>query len=222
MKALLLVGSPRKGKSASETLGAYLLGQLENNDIAVDKAYVYPAIKSEEKLEALVKTVATADVVIIAAPLYVDSLPAAVIKLLEVLSRDLGQYTRPDHQLLLAISNGGFPEASQNDIALAIYRRFAEETGFVWAGGMAVGGGEALKGRPLEASGGMARNVVAGLDMAAAALAEGNPVPQEAEELVSEPMMPSRIYRLMGNLGWWMQAGEYGTRRKLRTRVWEQ
>lgn len=222
MKALLLVGSPRKGKSASETLGAYLLGQLEKKDIVVEKAYVYPAIKSEEKLEPLVESVAKADKVIIAAPLYVDSLPAAVIKLLETLARDLGQHTRPERQLLLAISNCGFPEAAQNDIALAIYRRFAHEAGFVWAGGMALGGGEAVKGRPLEASGGMSRNIIAALDMAAAALAEGQPASQEAEELIAEPMMPAAMYRIMGNVGWWIQAGKYGTRRDLRTRVWEQ
>ena len=221
MKALLLVGSPRKGKSASETLGAYLLGQLETRGVETEKAYVYPALKSAEKLDTLTAAVAGADLVILSAPLYVDSLPAAVTKLLEALASDLDQYERPDGQQFLAISNCGFPEAQHNDVALAISRRFAQETGFVWAGGMALGAGEAVKGRSLAESGGMTRNVVAALDLAASALAEGKRVPQEAQDLIAQPLMPAWLYRTMGNLGWRIQARRHGTQRQLRKQVWQ-
>lgn len=47
MKALLLVGSPRKGKGASETLGRYLPEQLEAHGADTQELYVYPALRSE-------------------------------------------------------------------------------------------------------------------------------------------------------------------------------
>lgn len=221
MNALLLVGSPRKSRSASETLGGYLLEQLADYHVATDKAYIYSARKSEEQLEALVTAVAQADLVILAAPLYVDCLPAAVIEFLEILARRLPDHDRAEGQRFVAISNCGFPEAHQNEIALEIYRRFALETGFDWAGGLAMGAGEAVKGRPLAEFGGMARNVIAALDQAAGALAQGEPVPPEAAARMAGQMMPGWIYRMMGNLGWHIQARKYGNLGKLRQKHWK-
>jgi multimeric flavodoxin WrbA len=221
MKALLLVGSPRKEKSASETLGAYLLGGLEAQGADARRLYVYPALRSEERLDALIGATAAANVVIISAPLYVDALPAAVTELLEILYLRLDDHQRPEEQRLVAISNCGFPEAEQNDIALQIYRSFARQAGFTWAGGLAIGGGEMVKGRPLEESGGMARNVIAALDLAAEALAEGKSIPQEAVDLMAKPLAPAWIYRAMGNVGWHIQALQKGTWRQLRARAWK-
>jgi multimeric flavodoxin WrbA len=209
------------GKSASETLGAYLLGQLEALDVETEKHYVYRALKSADRLNALIASVAQADLVISAAPLYVDSLPAPVTKLLETLARRLDEHDRPEGQQLVAISNCGFPEAHHNDVALAIHQRFAQEAGFVWAGGLAMGGGESIRGRELTASGGMARDVAAALDLAATALAERNPVPQEAQELMAQPLMPSWIYRVAGGLGWWIRARQHGTQGRLRAKAWD-
>lgn len=220
MKTLLLVGSPRKGRGASETLGAYLLDRLDVRGADAHKLYVYPALRSQQRLNALVSAVAQADLVIISAPLYWDSLPATVTKLLETLHQRLDDRRRTPDQRLVVISNCGFPEAHHNDIALRIYRRFAHESGFVWPGGMALGGGEPLKGKPLSESGGMARNVIAALDIAAQALIEGQPVPQEARDLMAKPLMPAWLYRTIGNLGWCLQASRFGALGQLRARVW--
>jgi hypothetical protein len=220
MKALLLVGSPRRGKSASETLGAYLLDRLEAHGADSQKLYVYPALRSETRLDALITAAAEADLVIFSAPLYVDSLPAAVTELLEILRRRLDDHTRPPEQRLVGISNCGFPEPEQNDVALRIYRCFARQSGFTWAGGLALGGGEPIKGKPLVESGGMVRNVIAALDLTAHALINGDSVPQQAVDLMAEPLIPPWIYRAMGNLGWHVQGVQHGTWRQLRARVW--
>ncbi len=221
MKTHLLVGSPRRSKSASETLGAYLTDRLEDRGADVEKLYVYPALRSEDRLRALVAAAAEADLLIISAPLYVDSLPAAVTELLEVLYGRLDQYARPEEQRLVGISNCGFPEAEQNEIALRIYRCFARQAGFIWAGGLAMGGGEMIKGKPLLESEGMARNVIAALDLVADALAEGRSVPEEAVDLIAQPLISAWIYRTMGNLGWHIQALQKGTWRRLRARPWK-
>ncbi|MGD9029849.1 MAG: NAD(P)H-dependent oxidoreductase [Anaerolineae bacterium] len=221
MKALLLVGSPRRGRSASEALGAYLLDRLEAHGLEVQKLYVYPALRSETRMDALIAAAAEADLLIFSAPLYWDSLPAAVTKLLEILHQRLDDHVRPAEQRLVAISNCGFPEAQQNAIALRIYRCFGRQTGFTWAGGLALGGGEPIKGKPLAESGGMVRNVIVALDQAGEALGKGEPIPQEAVDLMAEPLMPAWMYRTMGNLGWNLQAVENGTWRQLRSEVWK-
>jgi hypothetical protein len=186
-----------------------------------EKLYVYPALRSKTRLTTLITAAAEADLVIISAPLCVDALPAAVTELLEILHRQLDDHARPAEHRLVAISNCGFPEAEQNEIALRIYRCFARQAGFKWAGGLALGGGEPIKGKPLGESRGIVRNVIAALDLAAEALAEGDPVPQEAVDLMAEPLIPASMYRTMGNLGWHLQALQQGTWRQLRARVWE-
>ena len=90
--------------------------------------------------------------------------------------------------------------------ALAICEQFAAAAGFRWAGGLALGEGGAINGQPLAKAGGMVHNVVAALDLAAAALAEGEPVPAEAIALMARPFIPASAYMLMGDLGWLMQA----------------
>jgi len=222
MRALLIVGSPKQAKSISEALGSALLQRLQDRGMYVDKRYTHRAVKSRDKLEEMVRVVADADLVIFASPLYVDSLPAPVIAVLESLATGLDQYARPAGQRLVAISNSGFPESVHNDTALAIYQQFARETNLQYAGGLALGGGGPVQSQSLEegSESGMARNVVKALDLAADGLASGGSVGAEAEALMREPLMPAKLYRFMGNLGWWMQAGQNGVFFKLRHRPW--
>ncbi len=100
---------------------------------------------------------------------------------------------------LLAISNCGFPEAHQNVTALAICRQFAEETGMEWIGGLALGGGQSIDGR-LEKLGRLAGNLKKSLDLAAAALVAGKPLPEKAEALMAMPLMPKWFYLWMAKM----------------------
>ena len=161
MNALLLIGSPRMKKSASFTLGQHLLDQLAEYDVAGETHFVKRALRSPEETDALISAVAQADLVILSTPLYVDSLPAPVTRALEILAERLDEHERPSPQQLVTICNSGFPEAEHNDFALAICEQFAHATGFTWAGGLALGAGEAVKGCPLTENEGMARNVIA-------------------------------------------------------------
>ena len=219
MQALLLVGSPRLNKSASAKIGAYLLERLAEHGAETNKQYAYRVVRSEERLNDLVESVAGTDLVIFSAPLYVDALPAAVTQVLEVLHRRLDEHHRAEGQTLVAISNCGFPEAEQNEIALRIYRAFARQSGFAWAGGLALGGGEMIKQRPMVPSG-PSRPVVEALDSTADALAKGDSVPEEAADKMAQRLIPAWIYRAMGNLGWHYQAIQNGIWRWLRARVW--
>ena len=208
-KALLLVGSP-KPRSTSHSLGAYLLARLEERGADVEDMRLVAELRTPHGRQDLLAEVDAADLVILSFPLYVDCLPALAIEALEVVARHRLESPPARRQRFVAICQCGFPEAAHNETALAICRRFAEKTGFEWAGGLAMGAGEAVDDRPLEHAGGMVRGVRRALEMAAEDLSEGRPIRVEAAALMARPLMPTWLYTFLGNLGWRREARRRG------------
>ncbi len=66
-------------------------------------------------------------------------------------------------------------------------------------------GGSVVGGKPGERDG-MLRHVFRGIDLAAAELAEGRPIPDEAIPLFGRKLMPRWLYLIMVNFGWKWQA----------------
>lgn len=217
-KALLLVGSPKPGNSSSESLGDYLLEKLQLAGVEIEKIKINQVINSEAGKAKLIADTNTCDILIFSCPLYIDSTPASVIKAMEIIAREGNGRGTPTRRVMLAICNSGFPEAHQNHTALAIYRCFAKEAGFEWAGGLALGGGGSIDGRPLKSLGGMVRNIIKSLDLTAAAIIEGESIPEQAVKLMAKPIVPNWLYMLFGNLLWRGQAKQYGTQKKLNDR----
>jgi multimeric flavodoxin WrbA len=222
--ALLLVGSPRTKKSTSHSLGSYLFEQLSDRRIETKTIHIHTSLRSTERMKTLLEAVEAADLVLLAFPLYVDSLPAPTIEALERIAAhraaDVGtnpHQTRP--QLFAAISNCGFPEAHHNETALAICANFARQAGFNWAGSLALGAGEGMiHGMPLNELDGRVIPLKKALDLAAEALAGGLVIPQEAQSLLAKPFIPAWMYRWMGIYGWRQQAKQYGMERSLKRR----
>ena len=79
-----------------------------------------------------------------------------------------------------------------------------------WAGGLALGGGPILDGRPLEHLGRMTRHVRASLEATAEALAHGQDVPKVAVEWMAHPLLPARAYTMMTHLHWVREARGHG------------
>ena len=221
-KALLIVGSPKtKSPSASGILGDYLLQRLGQQGWQTESLTLKASLRYQSGQQELISAVDCADLLLLAFPLYVDSLPFLVTKALEqiALHREAVQNRRS--QRLVAIVNNGFPEATQNDLALAICQSFARRSGIEWAGGLAMGAGEALGGgQPLTApvrSGLPVNHVIGALDLAAAALAKGQPVPSEAKRMIARvpiPFLPVSLWRYlflkMGNRYWRQRASRFG------------
>lgn len=231
-KALLVVGSSKPGASASLTLGSALTDRLAARDFEVETMRIAKALRTAEPTQAMLEAVDAADLIVLASPLFVDSLPAPVIRAFELVASrrrgptageaaSAGQPTAPDTggrpfsgrpQQFVAIVNCGFPESKQCATAIEICRLFARDAGFAWAGGLAMGMGGALGGGNLQRFPG-ARFVIPALDLAAEALARGDEIPAEAIELMGRPAMPPWLYLTIGNLGWRMQArGKTGGR----------
>ncbi|MEW5815195.1 MAG: NAD(P)H-dependent oxidoreductase [Spirochaetota bacterium] len=220
-KALLLVGSPRGAKSTSNALGSYLLDRLLSGGMETEKIFILQTLQSGEAIERMLAAVEAADLVIFAFPLYVDHLPAPVIKTLELIAGNRRIKPARHPQTIASIVNCGFPESHQNRPAGEIMRHFAGKTGFTWAGSLVMGMGEAVAGRPLMQAGGLVRNVVKALDLAAEALCAGQQPPEEAFRLMGKQLIPRWLYVFMGNLGWKSRAGKSRVKINLYARPYE-
>ena len=209
-RAALLVGSPRTKKSTSASLGGYLMEQLNARGVETEILQVYTSFNSAERTRLTLEKLDKADLIFLAFPLYVDSLPAPVIAALEKISAH--RASMKVAQSFAAIANCGFPEARHNDTALAICEQFANETGMTWLGSLALGGGEGLvHGVPLNEIDGRAKPLKKSLELAAASLAFGMSIPQEARDILARPIIPNWLYKMFGGFGWKQAAKQYGT-----------
>lgn len=203
--ALLLIGSPKPRGSTSESLGTCLLKGLSARGWAATGLHIRKQLKSPADEDTLWAAMDRADLIILSFPLYVDSLPAPVIRMME---KYKARVDRPDAlkaQSLAVIINCGFPESTHNAIAERICCRFAAETGITWAGSLCMGEGGALNGKPIVA-GGLTRPLAAALDCAAAALTAGQAVPAEAAALMAKPIIAPKLYLFAAKIGWWRVA----------------
>lgn len=208
-RALLLVGSAKKEhESTSEALGNFLLAQLVERGFSTDTCYVHRALRSHDRRQELLNLIDSADLFVLVFPLYVDSLPYLVTQALELIAEHRQAQPSTHKPQFVALANCGFPEAKHNDTALAICRVFAPQANLQWAGGLGMGGGGMVNGRPLAETGGSVRSVCDALTSAAVALAEKQPVPEAAIALLAKPLIPRRLYTTMAGIGWRIQAWE--------------
>ncbi len=212
-RALLIVGSPKtKSPSTSGVLGGYILERFGELGWQTESLTLRAGLLQEKGKQDLISSVGRADLLLLALPLYVDALPFLVTKALEVVAVHRGGTHKGLPLRLCALLNSGFPEARHNTLALAICHRFAVQSGIRWAGGLAMGAGEALSsGQFLTSknrSGPPVKHVIKALNMTAAYLAEGRPLPSEAATMIARspiPLLPFTAWR-------WIFA-KVGTRR---------
>ena len=217
MKAVLLIGSPHGFKSTSNSLGTYLLDKLQGGGYEVSKVHAQAVVYQQEKEAQMLAQVADSDLLVLAFPLFVDCLPAALILALEKIANYRKTAAKPKSTRVLAIVNNGFPDSSQNATAISICKQFAKETGYEWAGGLMLGAGQMIGGAPLEKAP-MMKNVKKALDLTAQNLLEGSTVSNEATELMAKTVMPKFLLTMFANMGWKSRAKPYGTQKKLRDR----
>ncbi|HOX33836.1 MAG TPA: NAD(P)H-dependent oxidoreductase [Spirochaetales bacterium] len=203
MKALLVNGSPKARDSASgsilDSLAAALGPGMETRRLR--------AITAKEAEPADLE----AEVLVLAFPLYVDSLPAPLLEWLlsyAALARARGATARP--AAVYAICNCGFLEGAQTETALAIVRNFARSSGLRWGGAIGLGGGgmfEPMAKLPPEAA--IKRPVSRAMDWLAG-LIRGGEAPGEAR--YAQFAFPRLAYILAAHLGWRRQARANGLR----------
>lgn len=204
-----VIGSAKvKGTSVSENMARALSERLEQRGVLVQVHFATDFLRAD-RAAATAERIAEADLFVLVTPLYVDALPALATHALECVAK--ARAVSPASARFAALVNCGFPEPEHNRTALRIARHFAASAGYVWAGGLPLGGGGAINpGVPLDSQHGPAEHVKQSLDLAAKALAAGDAIPAQAIHGMATAPMPDAVYRLAGDFGWRYQAYKNG------------
>ncbi|HAE43022.1 MAG TPA: hypothetical protein DCG34_08925 [Clostridiales bacterium] len=206
---LFLIGSPKRTRSTSESMSDYLIESIKAKaDWLVEKIHILTNI--HDNPDAIAKAANQSDVIVLAFPTYVDSLPSHVIRALMLMENRLNKTKSREFMVLI---NCGFPETFHNDNALKICRYFAKQNDLIWRGGIAVGAGGAIVGKKLADLGGMAGNLMKNLAVLADRLVEQTTT--EDDSILRVQTVPTRIYNMAGNMGWKKQAQKHGVEDKL-------
>lgn len=202
--ALMLCGSPKGAKGVSWKFGAYLCDRLDAAGVEVRRRALSPA-------SSLLEEVRAADLLLLVFPLYADGVPARLKReLMRIAKAQIGPKS------VAALANCGFLESGHTDTAIEICRLFAREAGFTWLGGLGRGGGGALGEKELAAAGGLFTKTRRALDLAAEALAQGQPIPPEAVALMREDLMPRWLYLTIANAGHFVEGAKHGLALRMR------
>ena len=210
-QVLLLVGSPQGlEKSSSARLGHLVVDGLEERGWSSESVHLHAVVKSEEGRRELFEAIDRANVVLFAAPLYVDSLPAPAIRALELIAAHRTASDIKRVPRFVSIIHCGFVEPSQNDTCQRILLRFADRARFDSVAGVSLGGG-----------GRIPKRVRSAFDILVEALDLEILVPEEVQRLTRKPMMPGWLYVIGGNVGWKRLADKNGVKDQLRAQPYK-
>ncbi|MCF2138461.1 MAG: NAD(P)H-dependent oxidoreductase [Candidatus Lokiarchaeota archaeon] len=215
------MGSPKKAKSASMSLGSFLTNSLHDYGFEIEIKFLYTSIDKTDQMEALFSKLDHADLVILSSPLYVDCLPAVVIRFMEKYQEHREIISTQDNSYkskFVSILNCGFPESEHNHIALSICKQFSSRIQWKWLGGLAIGMGGFISGRNINHLGAPVKKLTQSLKIAAEYINKGEEIPENILRAVSLPLMPKKMYTSIGNLGWKKMAKNFKMKKHLKDR----
>lgn len=134
MKALILNGSPKRKSSTSKFLGRMMGLLLTGCEVE------YFSLRAKSEYPQILQQLTDIDVLLLAAPLYVDGIPSHVLEFLQQAEEVCAQ--SGCNFLMYAISNNGFIEGVHNKSHLKMYECWCRRAGVTWGGGIGIGGGE--------------------------------------------------------------------------------
>lgn len=145
MKRILLINaSPRTG-GTSVLLARMCADHLAERELDADLIHLYPALKDPE---GFCRAVGSADTLVVSGPCYINTFPADVIAMMELLSahREL-----LEGKSIYGIIQGGMPYAHTHESGLNSLKIFAEKCGMQYKGGFVMGMGAVVDGKNLSA-----------------------------------------------------------------------
>jgi multimeric flavodoxin WrbA len=146
-RACLIIGSPKTlSNSSSSIVGNYVLERMKHQGWETNSLTIKPNLLTNEGQANLYSCIDNVDLLIIAFPLYIDTLPFLLTRALELIANHRRENTSRRPVRVFILVNNGFPESYQSNVALAVCRHFAVTAGMTWAGALTLGAGEAIVG----------------------------------------------------------------------------
>lgn len=202
MQILTLCGSPRFGKGPEKCSSLYLSEQL-NRRLGPGWTMQIEAANPARDLDELARRLAGVQRLVLAFPLYVDSIPAGLLETLVGLEERLAGRPGLDQIPVYFIVNCGFFEAVHNELAVEMAELWRKNCGFGPGRALAAGGGE-MRQAP------MGRGPLKTLGKSLDALAQDIAAGRSGPTLWAQPDFPRALYQLAGNLDFRRQAQKNG------------
>ncbi|MCE5234966.1 MAG: hypothetical protein ABFC62_06900 [Clostridiaceae bacterium] len=199
MNIALINASPKRGDSASKTVLQALQTSLADAEITW-----YDSASGDAP--ALLCAVHGSDAIVFAFPLYVDGIPASLLRQLEKICPSIAQ-AAPQAKVY-ALVNNGFYDGCQNALALEMMRHFTQEAGLAWGQGVGIGAGGMMHSAPVGA--GPLTRLGEKLNALADTILQG----RSAENITFNPNFPRFLYMQAAHMGWRLQAEKNGLKRR--------
>jgi multimeric flavodoxin WrbA len=137
MKTAIVNGSQKTGESNT----GIILHEL--NSLLKDSTVINYTLGTERFSPETYAEIASGDVIVFAFPLYIDSIPSNVLKMLIELEGVLKKEARKEITVY-AIINNGFYEGRQTHIAFEMIENWCDRSGVRFGGGIGQGAGEMI------------------------------------------------------------------------------
>ncbi len=210
MRIALINGSPKAKQSTSASILTDLKIALSEN-AEIIQAELHKAVISEKDLEEL----RACDTLVFAYPLYVDGIPAHLLSCLMALENAPWQDRRVR---VYGIVNCGFYEGIQAEPALKVLENWCVKAGFLWSGGIGIGGGGALAQMPHVKNGHGPKAPVA---KALRTLADSILQNEAQKNHYVSIAFPRFLYKLAAQMGWRQMVKQNGGRARDLGKRWE-
>ena len=132
-KTVLLIGSMRSDGNSAKL--AAKLGSLLHGDFQIIQLKMYL-----ENLPGLCSVLESAEKIVICTPLYVDGLPAQVIRFMETAQEHLSRGSRK----IYVLANMGLYESSQLENLFTAVRQWSGKMNYDYCGGLGISAGELI------------------------------------------------------------------------------
>lgn len=198
MNVVLAVGSVRPPRSNTESIAAFLRIAIESTGAGVTSIEAQAWKDSDPELPAdAAEALRTCDVLVVVTPVYLDTLPAPALRMLERL-RDALSSRPPERPVACyAVAHSGYLEPAHKGPALETCGHFARAAGLDWRGGLGFGGTSPIAGRPLEALGWMTKNLRRCLGQLAETIARAEPISPRLEKRAGKSPIPLPLWMIV-------------------------
>ena len=147
------------------------------------------------RYDELVDILGNAGKIILGLPLYVDGIPSAFLRVMEMMET----YNFEGKKSIYVVSNMGLYESSQLKNLMGMVKNWCENCGFIYGGGVAIGAGEMIGSVMAATDKGPARRAAEGLDKLSNAINTSSVI---EDEYIEPYRFPRALYMFAANSSW--------------------
>lgn len=193
MKISLINGSPKASNSASELLAKDLKPTLSSH-----AECTFLKWNRAQASSADMDTFFAGDAVVFFFPLYVDGIPAHLLRIMQELEAQSRKRSERYPPKIYAVVNCGFFEGVQAHLALDIMKNWCRRAGFKWGMGIGLGAGPMAGHINAPMGKGLKKNYGLAYQELTQSILEG----RSYANRYADPNFPRKLYITMAHMGW--------------------